>query len=84
MQGNYAIQRILPDYTGYSKISFGKFYDYFVHVALGSRKDMFIYQGFVFGFLPRAYYLQDLQNSLRSDNANLEEASAVEIYESLA
>ena len=45
---------------------------------------MFIYQGFVFGFLPRAYYLQDLQNSLRSDNANLEEASAVEIYESLA
>ena len=45
---------------------------------------MFIYQGFVFGFLPRAYYLQDSQNSLRSDNANLGEASAVEIYESLA
>ncbi len=45
---------------------------------------MFIYQGFVFGFLPHAYYLQDLQNSLCSDNANLGEASAVEIYESLA
>ena len=33
----------------YSKISFGKFYNYFVHVAL-VRKDMFIYQGFVFRF----------------------------------
>ena len=44
----------------YSQISFDKFYNYFVQVALCSRKDMFIYQGFVFGFLPHAYYLQDL------------------------
>ena len=69
----------------YSKISFGKFYDYFVHVAL-VRKDMFIYQGFIFGFLPRAYYLCHLPNSRlrRSDTANNREASPVEICESLA
>ena len=49
-------------------------------------KDMFIYQGFVFGFLPGIYYLCHLPNSRlrRSDTANYREISPVEICESLA
>ena len=45
-----------------------------------------LYQGFVFGFLPCAYYLCHLPNSRlrRSDTANNRGASTVEICESLA
>ena len=45
-----------------------------------------LYQGFVFGFLPCAYYLCHLPNSRlrRSGTANNRGASTVEICESLA
>ena len=50
------------------------------------RKDMPIYQGFVFGFLPCAYYICHLPNShLRAQTRQIaDKLSTVEIYESLA
>ena len=66
----------LSCFCEYSKIIMANLNILFVLGAL-CRKNMFIYQGFVFGFLPCAYYICHLPNShLRAQTRQITEKLA--------